>query len=102
MRIRLAGHLMGAVAMLGLAATVASAQAPAAGARRPGLSMLTVTSTSFADGAEIPAKYAGAQGISPQLSWSGAPEGTAAYVLIMHDVDVAVPARLCKIGRAHV
>lgn len=92
MRMRLAGHLMGAVAMLGLAATVASAQAPAAGARRPGLSMLTVTSTSFADGAEIPAKYAGAQGISPQLSWSGAPEGTAAYVLIMHDVDVAVPA----------
>ena len=54
--------------------------------------MLTVTSTSFADGAEIPAKFAGAQGISPQLSWSGAPEGTAAYVLIMHDVDVAVPA----------
>lgn len=91
MRTRLAGHLFGAVAMLGLAVTAASAQAPAQ-ARRPGLSMLTVTSTSFADGAEIPAKYAGGQGISPQLSWSGAPEGTAAYVLIMHDVDVAVPA----------
>ena len=92
MRTRLAGHLFGAVVMLGLAATVASAQAPAQGARRPGLSMLTVTSTSFADGAEIPAKYAGGPGISPQLSWTGAPEGTAAYVLVMHDVDVAVPA----------
>ena len=92
MRTRLAGHLFGAVVMLGLAATVASAQAPAQGARRPGLSMLTVTSTSFADGAEIPAKYAGGTGISPQLSWTGAPEGTAAYVLVMHDVDVAVPA----------
>ena len=89
MRTRLAGHLFGAVVMLGLAATFASAQAPA---RRPGLSMLTVTSTSFADGAEIPAKYAGGTGISPQLSWTGAPEGTAAYVLVMHDVDVAVPA----------
>lgn len=91
MRTRLAGHLFGAVVMLGLAATFASAQAPAP-ARRPGLSMLTVTSTSFADGAEIPAKYAGGPGISPQLSWTGAPEGTAAYVLVMHDVDVAVPA----------
>ena len=91
MRTRLAGHLFGAVVMLGLAATFASAQAPAP-ARRPGLSMLTVTSTSFADGAEIPAKYAGGTGISPQLSWTGAPEGTAAYVLVMHDVDVAVPA----------
>jgi Raf kinase inhibitor-like YbhB/YbcL family protein len=51
-----------------------------------------VTSTSFADGAEIPAKYTGGQGVSPQLSWSGAPAGAVSYVLIMHDVDVAIPA----------
>lgn len=57
-----------------------------------GLVMLTVTSSSFADGAEIPAKYAGAQGVSPQLSWSGAPATAMSYVLIMHDVDVAIPA----------
>src|SRR5580765_236014 len=57
-----------------------------------GLVMLTVTSSSFADGAEIPAKYAGAQGGSPQLSWSGAPATAMSYVLIMHDVDVAIPA----------
>src|SRR5262249_26270617 len=50
------------------------------------------TSSSFADGAEIPAKYTGAQGVSPQLGWSGAPATTASYVLIMHDVDVAIPA----------
>jgi Raf kinase inhibitor-like YbhB/YbcL family protein len=62
------------------------------GGRGGGLTMLTVSSTSFADGAEIPAKYAGAQGVSPQLSWTGAPAGTMSYVLIMHDVDVAVPA----------
>ena len=57
-----------------------------------GLTMLTVTSSSFPDGAEIPAKYTGATGVSPQLSWTGAPAATASYVLIMHDVDVAVPA----------
>jgi Raf kinase inhibitor-like YbhB/YbcL family protein len=56
-----------------------------------GIVTLAVTSTSFPDGAEIPAKFTG-QGISPQLSWSGAPAGTASYVLIMHDVDAAIPA----------
>ena len=60
--------------------------------RGGGLTMLTVTSSSFADGAEIPAKYTGAQGVSPQLSWTGAPAGTMSYVLILHDVDVAIPA----------
>jgi Raf kinase inhibitor-like YbhB/YbcL family protein len=63
-----------------------------AGGRGGGLVTIAVTSSSFADGAEIPAKYTGAQGVSPQLSWSGAPTGTASYVLIMHDVDVAIPA----------
>src|SRR5580704_2644392 len=56
-----------------------------------GIVTLAVTSTSFADGAEIPAKYTG-MGISPQLSWTGAPAGTASFVLIMHDVDAAIPA----------
>jgi Raf kinase inhibitor-like YbhB/YbcL family protein len=56
-----------------------------------GIVTLAVTSTSFADGAEIPAKYTG-QGTSPQLSWTGAPAGTMSYVLIMHDVDAAIPA----------
>ncbi len=84
------------ILLVGLASGVAMAQRGAGRAggrgRGGGLSMLTVTSTSFADGAEIPAKYTGAQGISPQLSWSGAPAGTVSYVLIMHDLDVAIPA----------
>jgi Raf kinase inhibitor-like YbhB/YbcL family protein len=62
------------------------------GGRGPALVTIAVTSTSFADGAEIPAKYTGGQGVSPQLSWTGAPTGTMGYVLIMHDVDVAIPA----------
>src|SRR5581483_2805371 len=57
-----------------------------------GIVTLAVTSTSFPDGGEIPAKYTGGQGVSPQLSWSGAPAGTMSYVLIMHDVDAAIPA----------
>jgi len=57
-----------------------------------GIVTLAVSSTSFPDGAEIPAKYTGGQGVSPQLSWSGAPAGTMSYVLIMHDTDAAIPA----------
>jgi len=56
-----------------------------------GIVTLAVSSTSFPDGAEIPAKYTG-QGTSPQLSWSGGPAATMSYVLIMHDVDAAIPA----------
>ena len=57
-----------------------------------GIVTITVTSSSFPDGAEMPAKYNGAQGVSPQLSWSGAPATTQSYVLVMHDVDAAFPA----------
>src|SRR6478672_3597691 len=105
MRTRVTGKLLIPIVAMLLAGGVASAQDRGAGAGAGaaqgagrggrgggGLAMLTVTSTSFADGAEIPAKYAGGQGISPQLSWSGAPMGTASFVLVMHDVDVAFPA----------
>jgi len=54
-----------------------------------GIVSLTVSSTSFADGAEIPAKYTGGTGVSPQLSWTGAPATTMSYVLIMHDTDAS-------------
>ena len=103
MRTRLTGQLMLSLVVTILTISPAAAQDRGQGAgagaqggrgggRGGGLAMLTVTSTSFADGAEIPAKYTGAQGTSPQLSWTGAPMATASYVLIMHDVDVAVPA----------
>ncbi|HET7677640.1 MAG TPA: YbhB/YbcL family Raf kinase inhibitor-like protein [Candidatus Limnocylindrales bacterium] len=47
-----------------------------------------LTSTAFADGEAIPAKYTcdGAD-VSPALSWQGAPEGTAALALIVDDAD---------------
>ena len=103
MRTRIARLLVVQIAIIGLMSSAALAQdrggrggGAAGGGGRGGrggaLVTIAVTSTSFADGAEIPAKYTGAQGVSPQLSWSGAPTGTMSYVLIMHDVDVAIPA----------
>ena len=105
MRTRLKSYLMMSAAVTILTVGLASAQDRGAGAGAGaaqgagrggrgggGLAMLTVTSTSFADGAEIPAKYAGGQGVSPQLSWSGAPATATSFVLVMHDVDVAIPA----------
>jgi Raf kinase inhibitor-like YbhB/YbcL family protein len=48
----------------------------------------TLTSTAFADGAEIPVKYScNGQNISPALDWSGSPAGTASFALIMDDLD---------------
>jgi Raf kinase inhibitor-like YbhB/YbcL family protein len=81
------------LALCGASATLVHAfQGAPRGGGRGGLVTLTVTSSSFADGGEIPAKYTGTSGVSPQLSWTGAPAATTSFVLIMHDVDVAVPA----------
>ncbi len=49
---------------------------------------LTLSSTSFEPGKEIPVKYTcDGDDISPQLSWDGAPEGTETFALIMDDPD---------------
>ena len=47
-----------------------------------------LVSTAFEEGKPIPAKYTcdGAN-VSPQLNWSGAPQGTKSFVLIMNDPD---------------
>jgi Raf kinase inhibitor-like YbhB/YbcL family protein len=47
-----------------------------------------ITSTAFDPGGSIPARFTcdGAD-ISPELSWSGAPSGTAALVLLVDDPD---------------
>jgi hypothetical protein len=53
---------------------------------------LTLTSTSWSDGGEIPVKYAGAgQSISPALSWTNVPMGTVEFVLIMNDPEPTSP-----------
>ena len=48
----------------------------------------TLTSSAFEEGGEIPRRHTcDGEDVSPELSWSDAPEGTAAFVLIVHDPD---------------
>ena len=61
------------------------------GRGRGAIQVMTLTSTAWSDGGAIPAKYTQAgDDVSPPLAWSGAPEGTAGFVLIVHDVDAAI------------
>lgn len=49
---------------------------------------LTITSTAFAQGQPIPAKYTcDGRDISPPLHWSDVPAGTQSFALIMDDPD---------------
>jgi Raf kinase inhibitor-like YbhB/YbcL family protein len=53
---------------------------------------LRITSTAFAEGAEIPAKYTcEGKDASPPLSWSGIRAGTKSLVLIVDDPDAPDP-----------
>ena len=53
---------------------------------------LRITSTAFAEGAEIPVKYTcEGNDASPPLSWSGVPAGTKSLVLIVDDPDAPDP-----------
>jgi Raf kinase inhibitor-like YbhB/YbcL family protein len=48
----------------------------------------TVTSTGFTDGGTLPDAQVQARGNrSPQLSWSGAPEGTRSFAVTCYDPD---------------
>ena len=51
------------------------------------LPRLTVTSADFNDGDRLPAAQLGGSDVSPQLSWSGAPEGTVSYAVSCYDPD---------------
>ena len=78
--------IVGASAIL-FAATVMFAQR--GGPPRPGL---TLTTTAFPDGGEIPAKYTQSDPnpVSPKLEWTHVPEGTVTFALILHDPDVSL------------
>ena len=49
---------------------------------------LALRSSAFDDGASIPVRYTcDAEDVSPPLAWSGAPEQTGAFALIVRDPD---------------
>lgn len=60
------------------------------GGGRGGIQTMTLSTTAWPDGGQIPAKYtqAGDQ-VSPPLTWSNPPENTTSFVLLVHDPDAA-------------
>jgi Raf kinase inhibitor-like YbhB/YbcL family protein len=87
---------LGLVLTVAMVATMSDARAA---------SYFTVTSTSIADGARIPVRFAAddqkrpcrpgsteicpcpGRNVSPQLAWRNAPEGTRSFAILMYDVD---------------
>ena len=53
---------------------------------------LALTVEGYEDGGMMPAKYAGRGGVSPKISWTGAPPTTQAFAIIFHDMDPALNA----------
>lgn len=59
----------------------------------PAASEFTVTSTDIIDGQPLGLAQVNAHGdTSPQLAWSGAPEGTKSYVVTCFDPDAPIPS----------
>jgi Raf kinase inhibitor-like YbhB/YbcL family protein len=56
-------------------------------ARLPEAARFTVTSSTVVDGAPLPAEQMSGKDLSPQLTWSGAPEGTESYAVTVYDPD---------------
>ena len=61
------------------------------GGGRELMRVMSLTSSAFTDGGMIPLKHAQAgHDVSPPLSWSGVPDSTRSFVLMVHDLDAAI------------
>jgi Raf kinase inhibitor-like YbhB/YbcL family protein len=83
---------------LALAVTAAWSVSTGHAAGKP--KYFNLTSTDFRDGGKLPKKYAGTNpqnancdgdNVSPELSWSGAPDGTKSYALMLYDTAGRAP-----------
>ena len=87
------------LAMSALALTVsialifAQGQGKGKGPAGPGM---TLSTSAFADGAEVPAKFTQAEQNppSPKLEWTNVPMGVVTFALILHDPDVALQKKM--------
>src|SRR5207245_5705479 len=70
-------------AAIGVAASQGGGQPPAARGNAPARPGLTLTTSAFTDGGEIPQKYTQAahNPVSPKLEWTNVPDGTHPSVL---------------------
>lgn len=58
---------------------------------RAGRAAFTLASPDFTDGGLIPDRHAQTgRDRSPSLAWSGAPDSTRSFVLVVHDLDAAI------------
>lgn len=68
-----------------------AAPQPARAPARAPMRVMTLTSNAFTDGGMIPARHAQTgRDISPALTWSGTPDSTRSFVLLVHDADAAM------------
>jgi Raf kinase inhibitor-like YbhB/YbcL family protein len=73
------------------ATAVPAAQPPRANPGRGAMRIMTLTSPQFTDGGMMPAAQTQpGRDHSPALQWSGAPDSTRSFVLIVHDLDAAL------------
>ena len=66
------------------------------------LSEIKLTSTAFEDRNAIPSRHTGeGDDVSPQMAWSGAPDGAASFAMICHDPDAPLVSADGTYGFAH-
>jgi Raf kinase inhibitor-like YbhB/YbcL family protein len=80
------------VAIAAVTAVVAVAGLRADGQRgrgRGGIQLMTLTAAGWPDGGMMPARHTQLGGeVSPALSWTGVPDGTVSFVVLVQDLDV--------------